>query len=312
MSSAQFSNYFQPDYDPENVKSASKGKNSICVLAVGSNEPKQNEGVGGKVTRVVLENYMRRPSLKDDALMKLTEFAHNAICIEQTPNFHVSSSLAVLMTQGDHFRWLCAGDVHIFHFVNGQLMNSNKGLSPELGGSESKDCPPESLAETAFGQGENSFLLCSGSLLRYLKIGEIENALSLSDTAEDWLQSLKDLYEDRCEGESLSIMTVFVPSPKKRPPKAGLIAVIAVILVIALFFAFGAVRRRNERPDPSQMYSQQGPGHPPAQPTEPPEPTEPMSPNFGSGQPNVKPTKPPQPTPPPAPEAPQDDALVGT
>ncbi len=310
MSTAQFSNYIRPDYDPESIRFAGKGKNSVYALALTSNEPRSRESVAGKITKVIIDSYLRRPALKDEALMKMTEFAHNAICVEQTPKFPVGGSLAVLMTQGNRFRWLCAGDVRIFHLVNGQIINSNKGTSPELGSSNAKDMPPEGLPEQVFSQNENSFLLCSGSFTRYVTPGDIEETLSLSETAEDWMRALKDLYEDRCNGEPFSIMTVFIPSPKKRPSKTVvLVTAVLIILAAAVFFTFGAIRRRNSRPDPSQA----GPGQPgtesaqPVKPTPPPEPTEPPEPSEpmpGYGQPGVKPTKPPKPTPPPEPTPP--------
>ncbi len=334
MSTAQFSNYYSPDYEPDSIRSATKGKNSVYAMAVASNEPRNQEGIAGKVSGIVFDSYLRRPSLRDEALMKMTEFAHNAVCAVQTPNYPVECSLAVLMTQGNHFRWLCAGDVRIFHLVNGQIVNSNKGVSPGLGGHESRDQPPESLEEQTFGKDENSFLLCSGSFTRYVSKNEIEETLAASETADDWMQALKNLYEDRCNGEPFSIMTVFIPLPKKRPAKAFVIAAVAVLLIAALFFGLGAFRRKNMRPEPSQagpgqpgisdtqpgqpeQTGQPGetgqptqpapPSQPPSQPTPPPEPTEPPEPSApmpGFGQPGIKPSKPPKPTPPPEPTPP--------
>jgi len=320
MDTARFSNFVRPDFDPQNIKDASKGKNAIGVLAVGCNEPKDGEGVGGKVTKILVENYLRRPSLKEEALKKLTEFAHDAVCVQQAPNYPVECALGALMIQDNRFRWICTGDVRIFHFVNGQVMETNTGTSPRLGagpqpvGSSasaasqpaSASSPttqgralPEVLPSTEFRKGENSFLLCSGSFAHAVSEREIESALSAAETAEDWLRSLKNLYEDRSSEEPFALMTIFMPEKRERMSKKALIAIIvALVLLIAGFFVFGALRRRQEGPGgPGQQPPMQQ-GAPGVEPTEPPAPPE------GAGEPGEKPTKPPKPTEPPAPEAP--------
>ena len=304
MDTARYSNFVTASSDPDNVKGASKGKNGIYVLASGRNEPNGQESVGGKVTRVMIENYMRRPSLKEEALKKMTEFAHDAVCIQQSPAYQVECDLGILLLHGDSFRWMCAGDVRVFHFVNGQIVHASGTASVPLGRGGEKTLP-DLLQETRFEKGENSFLLCSGSLLAYLKEAELENLLAMSENAEEWLRAIRDLYEDRCQGEPYALMTLFMPEKRKRMPKktAVIIAVAAVVLLVGAFFALGALRRRNGGPG--------GPGGPGGQ--RPPlpqggpgmEPTEPPAPPEGMGAPGEKPTAPPKPTEPPAPEGPE-------
>ena len=294
MDTARYSSFLTPGVDPEHVKFEAKGQNAIGVLAIGHNEPKGQEGVGAKVTRVMLENYVRRPSLREEALQKLTEFAHDAICVQQAPNYQVECDIAALMIQGNQFRWICTGDVRIYHFVNGQVMETNEGTKPPLG-SGKEQIMPEVLPPTEFRKGENSFLICSGSLARVVKEHEIENALSVANSAEDWMRALKDLYEDRCGDEPVALMAVFMPERRKRMPKKAIIAIIiVVVLLVGGFFAMGALRRRQEGPggpgqQPPGQQQQAGPGM---------EPTEPPAPEGGAAG-GEKPTKPPQPTQPP-------------
>ena len=310
MDTARFSNFIAPDSDPKEVRYDGKGKNSVGIIALGFNEPKGQEALGGKVTRVVLENYLRRPSLKEEALKKLTEFAHDATCVQQAPGYQAECAMGLLLTQGNQFRWVVTGDVRIFHFVNGQIMETNRGTSPRLGSGKTREMP-EVLAETGFRQGENSFLLCSGSFTRYVSDQEIENALSLSDNAEEWLRTLREMYESRCEDEPYALMTVFMPEKRRRLPKKAVIAIIVALVVLAVgaFFALGAARRRDQR----------GPGGPGNEPTRPPmeqggpgmEPTRPPRPERppqgqGEGEPGEEPTEPPKPTEPPQPEKPAD------
>ena len=300
MEAARYANWITPDYDPDSIRSDAKGQNSASVLTIGYNEPKGQESLGGAVTKLLLEHYMRRPSLKEEALKKLTEFAHDAIAVKQSPGYPVECAIAALFTQGDKFRWLGMGDVRMYHFVNGQIMEASKGDKPAMGAGREKTVP-DVIEETSFGRGDNSFLLCSGSLARTLRESELENTLATADSAEDWLKSLKELYEDRNSEDPVSIMTLFVPERKKRMSKKVLIAIIVVVvLVVGGFFVMGAIRRRNEGPG-----GPGGPGQPPQQQGMPGvEPTQPPAPPEGGGQPGVQPTQPAPPTQPPAPEAP--------
>ena len=305
MDTARYSNYLSPDYDPPGIRSESKGKNGVGILAIGYNEPKGQESLGGKVTRVVIEHYMRRPTLKEEGLQKITEFAHDAICVQQAPGYQAECALGILMTQGDQFRWIVAGDVRIMHFLNGQLMTENKGNAPRLGSGKTKEMP-EVLEATSLQKGENSFLICSESFVQYVREAEIENALSMAENAEEWLRILKDLYEDRCrDGEPFALMTVFMPQKRKWLSRKAVIAIIiaAVVLCAGIFVAMGAMRRKNG-PGPGQRPPQMEQGGPGMEPTQPPEPEAPPE-GQGGGAPGEQPTRPPKPTQPPAPEQPE-------
>lgn len=267
---ARYSNIYESSFDPGHVKSAEKGKNCICVIADAKNEPREGDPTGSKVTRIMIENFLRRPSLRDEALEHILEFANSGVMIKQTPAYRVECSTAALMVHKDAFRWMRMGDVCLYHFVDGQLVNSaEEPSSPALGAGQQTKM--DALPETQLGQGENSFLLCSASFAKYVKTTEMENALSAADSAEQWLKMLKDLYEDRSQGEPYSIMTVFVPSKRRRlMKKPVVIIIVVVVLLAAIFFGMGAIRRRNG-PGP-----QGGPGGPdgaPVPPTQPPEPT---------------------------------------
>ena len=303
MDTARFSSFISPDYDPQGIKSESKGKNAVSVFAIGHNEPKGQESLGGKVARVVIEHYLRRPTLREEGLQKITEFAHDVICARQAPGYQAECDLGILMNQGDQFRWIVAGDVRIMHFLNGQLMAENNGEAARLGDGRTKE-KPEVLEATDLGKGENSFLICSGSFVRYVREQEIEDALSAAENAEEWLRLLKERYEDKCgDGEPFALMTIFMPQKRKRLSRKAVIAIIvaAVVLCAGVFFALGAARRRNG-PGPEQRppMQQGGPGMEPTQPPEPQAPPE----GQGGGRPGEQPTRPPKPTQPPAPEDP--------
>lgn len=316
MEIAKYSSFVPSDAEHQNIQCVTKGKNSIAVLAVGYNEPKGQETLATKVTRVLVEHYMRRPSLKEEALQKITEFAHDAICVQQAPGYQAECAMGVLMAQGDQFRWITTGDTRIFHFVNGQVMESNSGTSPRLGNGREKEMP-EVLPATEFKKGENSFLLCSASFTKYVREDEIENALSLSESPEEWLRTLRNLYEDRSQGEPYALLTVFMPEKRKRLSKKAVIAIIValVVLVVGGFLALGAMRRKNGPQGPGgpgteptrPPMEQSGPG---AEPTRPPKPERPPEGQEGQ-EPGEEPTQPPQPTQPPEPDAPEQPQEPG-
>ena len=309
MECARYSNYFNPGFDPDNVRCETKGSNSIAVMALTYNEPKGREGLGRKVTEVVLQHYMRRPSLKEVGLQKMTEFAHDAVCVEQSPGYAAECDLAVLMTQGNKFRWVCTGGARIFYFLNGQIMESSSGRTPRLGNGREKEMP-DVLQETEFTKGENSFLICSDTFCKYVSEAEMENALAASENAEEWLKALKNLYEDRCTDEPFALMTIFMPQKRKRLPKKAVIAIIIALVVLAVgaFFALGAARRKNGPKPGEDGRPPQSQGEP-SQPTHPPEPERPERPDRPpqgqEGQEGERPTEPPKPTQPPQPEKPK-------
>ena len=257
--SARYSSFPDTGTDPGHVKIAEKGKNCVCVLADGAGELKGNEQVGSKVTRVVIENYLRRPSLKDEAMEKILEFASSGVLVRQTPGSRVECNAAMLFVSGGSFRWVRAGAVYLMHFVDGQLLHAaGRSESAPLGAMGAEKA--EMLSSTDLGQGENSFLLCSASLVKYVTTEEIESALSMADTPADWLNTLRSLFESRSAGETLSLMTIFAPSRRKRRMKKPVvIGLIVVILAAAIFFGMGALRRR-------------GPGGPGGSPGNPPQP----------------------------------------
>lgn len=334
MDIARYSNFISPDFDPENIKGQSKGSNSIAIMALAYNEPKSQESLGKKVADVVVEHFVRRPTLKDEGLQKITEFAHDAICVQQAPGYAAECDLAIVMTQGSKFRWINAGGTRVYYFLNGQIMEKNEGKTPRLGNGSEKEMP-EGLAETEFQKGENSFLICSESFANVVSEADMENTLASSDNAEDWVKALKSLYEDRA-GEPFALMAIFMPQKRKRLSKKAWIAIIvAAVLVIGaiVFFALGAGRRRQpggpgEGPGQPGM-EQQGPGQKPTRPpkgegvegVEPTEPPAPGQPGMEGGPegPGQKPTRPPkdenaeegvEPTEPPAPG--QDGSAVIT
>ena len=268
---SRYSSYLESSFDPGHVKSVEKGKNCICVLADGRNESRDSEPIGSKVTRIIVENYIRKPSLRDEALDKISEFANSGVLIKQTPTYHVECSIGMLMVQKDKFRWLRCGDVNLYHFVDGQLVLSTvDGNSTPLG--TVGDLRMDTIDATELGKGENSFLICSTSFAEHIRTTEMENALSAADSADQWLRMLKDLYEDRANGEAYSIMTIFVPSKRRRLMKKPVMIALIVILIAAIvFFGLGALRRSKEQ---RPMGGPGGPGAP-QEPTQPPEPSHP-------------------------------------
>lgn len=272
---ARYSSLYESSFDPGHVKSAERGKNFVCVLADGINEPRGKVSVGSKVTRIIIENYLRRPSLRDEAISKILEFADNGVMITQTPAYRVQCATAALMISKNCFRWIQTGQVSLFHFVDGQVVHaSDMDAHPPIGAGETTG--DVASAVYTLGEGENSFLVCSDSFAKYVHPGEMEKALSAADSAEQWLAMMKGLYEDRSQGEPYSIMTVFVPSKRRRFMKKGIvIALVALLLVAAVFFGLGAMRRGQGGPGPGPGMG--GPQDGPNAPTHPPEPTRPVS-----------------------------------
>lgn len=275
---ARFSNQKGPTFDPLNILFMNKGQNGVLVLSEGVDEPKEGFDCATKTDRIVLESYLRRPSLVDEAMEKICEFANDGILAMQTPYNKLRCATVALLIQKGKYRWLLAGDTHAYHFIDGQVVQSSSASQTAYFG-DGVRVHPQIGAVSSFKKGENSFLICSDSFAKYITDEDMERTLSQANSVDQWLRMMKDLYEDRCQnGELFSAATLFVPNRKERPTKkkTAIIIAVVVILLLTAFFGLGALKKMRERVPmpPGVPFGDFAPGMPtpPAPPTMPPPP----------------------------------------
>ena len=257
-----------------------KGKNGCVVLAESENESKGHGSASSKVTKILLENFLRRPSLNDEAMSHLANFANDGIFAMQSPQYRTSCSAGALFFHKDSYRYLGFGTVRAYHFVDGQIIHAYPETPVEsLGSRQHIDSISQPAAK--FGKGENSFLLCSANFASAITPDELEESLAEATTAEHWVTLLRNLFESR-SSEEYALTVMFMPKKKERPSKVKTVIIILVILALLVggFLGMGALRR-GKGPGPEGegmpgMPGMPGPGGPgmPGMPTEPPAVTE--------------------------------------
>ena len=225
-----------------------KGSHSLLVLAECENDPKGDRPTADKVTKILVENYLRRPSIKTEGLQQLVAFANDGVLTVQSPQARVACSLAAIFIQKDAFRIVACGNARVYHFVNKQLVSVFPDRpSPRLG--EDMRVTPQLSDIQSFSKGENAFLICTAPFASAVSIDQMEEALTVAGAGDSnrWLGALEEIYEDAGPADGLcTAAAMILPEKKKRLGGRKLIILIAVLLVIAagVFFGMGAMRRQ--------------------------------------------------------------------
>ena len=261
----------------QNAQSQMHGRKGVCCLAVAQNVPKdQQERISAKPPKILIESFLRRPSLKDEAMNGIASLIQDGIMVEQTANYRVEASLGAMMFIGDRYRVARAGDIVVLHFVDGMLLNPEELDAPADRppfGTEDYECMEVSeLAE--FGNGENTFLFCTRSFAAVMTEELLEDTLQRSVYTVDekhgvvsydctrWLKMLRDIFEESNSGMEYAVMANSIPPKKKRPgsKKVVIWVIVAVVAVIVAFLLLGALRRG---PGSAQSGPPGGPGQTP-------------------------------------------------
>ena len=269
------------DGELRNAMSQAHGRRGVCCLSTARNMPKENlEKTSAKPTKIVIESFMRRPSLNDEAMSGIMGLANDGILVEQSANYRTEADLGAMFFIGDQFRIARAGDIVILHFVNGMLLNPEElrapGDRPSIGSLDYSSPETEEISD--FGHGENTFLFCTRSFAEVMTEELLEDTLQRSILTVDekhgittcdctrWLKMLREIYEEAHTGKEYTAMAASIPPKKKRPGSRKTIIwiVVLIILAVLVFFALGALRRGPGGPGGPQG----GPGQTPPDVTE--------------------------------------------
>jgi len=255
-----------------NALFGSRGRNLVLVMARAENEPKGEDTAASKVCKVLFENFLRRASLKDEAIEHLNAFMNDSILSMQSPQYKVVCSSSALIVCGERFRFFAHGSIKAYHFINGQVVDAFPAQpTPKLG--EGLSSAVTASPEIAFTRGEHSFLLAGEDVARLISDEELEQTLARATSAAHWIDLVQSLFQQRCkEGDRFNACTLLMPSKKERPSmkKTVVIALAVLVALLLAFFGMGALRR-SSGPQPEaggnnalQMQAPQPPQQPPA------------------------------------------------
>ena len=297
---AKLSNHAENFSNPKNSVFEMKGQKGLCCLVEGQNLPKEdNERTVAKITKILVESYMKRPSLTKEAMDAIFELCNNGMMVNQSPQYPAAAYVGAVFFLKDKFVCAVMGDVVIFHFVDGILTNvftQDDGESRFLG--NPRYVGPKVSDVQSFPKGDNTFLICSGKFASSFSEQDIEYSLSRAThttvkgkknitevKCESWLRNLWDNIDNMNDDEEYSAIALNLPAKKKSKK----LIIIIIAIAAALLIAFGVLtmtRMRQRPPQPQDGmggpdgFSQVGPngetapappqGEPPAPPTRPP------------------------------------------
>lgn len=302
IKSAKISNHARDFFNPENSMVEIKGQRGVICLANGINVPKaEGQSMPSKVTRILIESFMKRPSLGTEAMDAIFKLSNNGVLVTQSPQYPSFASASGVFVLKNKFVFATAGDNVIFHFVDGMIKTVFSGGEDSVSLGNTRFASPKVSEQMTFSRGTNTFLICSRKFAESFSEQTLEEALARATRTtqngkaqvtevdcDRWLKELWDMIKNLDDREEYSAVAASFPE-KKKPKKGLIIGIIigAVILIgVAAFFIMGTIRRSN------------------AQPPEPPKQESMTEPLYAPGEWNATPPTGPRGETAPVPEAP--------
>lgn len=150
----------------------------------------------GRVTRTLIDNFMRRPSVEDRAINALATIANNDLSMLSTSAEHQPMcDAAFVMVDRRRVRFLISGTSVAYHFEGGLLAHRSLPGEADVLGSGPRYAP---RLEEPFDlrQVDNAFLTASPAFARCVTDEQVGSALRESKTPEEWMERLRALAGD--------------------------------------------------------------------------------------------------------------------
>lgn len=222
----------------DNVRSENRGSYNVWTVTNSINEPKGSRKISSKISQVLVQSFLKRPSFKEVAFENISKLANDAVMSSQTPNFRVQCEMLMLILKGKQVKWVRNGNVKLYHFADGEFIS---GTDPEpsapLG--EELGLEPEIYETEVLDKRDHYFVALAGDCDDTLSVKNVEHCLGKAETAQELMSDLLHLHSANGGGENISVFTLHLP-PKKK--KLIWLLLIPVILII-LFFVVGALGR---------------------------------------------------------------------
>ncbi|MBQ6324644.1 MAG: hypothetical protein IJI26_01085 [Clostridia bacterium] len=172
-----------------------------------------------RVTRSVIDNYMKRPSLADRAIGTIATMANNDLMMMQggTEAAQMFDAAFAFIDQG-RVRFFISGGSAAYHFEDGKLLHRSDPSEASLIGSGVRYTP---RLEPAFemGKGKTVILTASRCLAATVSDEALEESLKGAETPEDWMERLKALVG---QDKQFCAIAAFLPTEKPSMLKAML------------------------------------------------------------------------------------------
>jgi len=172
-----------------------------------------------RVTRSIIDNYMKRPSLVDQAISTIATMANNDLMMMKGGNeaTQMFDAAFAFIDQG-RVRFLISGGSAAYHFEDGRLLHRSDPGEASLIGSGVRYTP---RLEPPFemGKGKTVILTASRCLATTVSDEALEESLKGAETPEDWMERLKALVG---KDKQFCAIAAFLPTEKPSMLKAML------------------------------------------------------------------------------------------
>jgi len=195
---------------------------------------------GGKIAsvtaaEVILKHWENHSILTEMPMNNAAECADQAVKQQQSlRGGEMKTTIVVLETEGEQARWMHVGDSRLYHFRKGMLQSQTMDHSVsqmavlmgqiEQGGirfhadrnrvfralgSENAKADISPLQKMEAG---DAFLICTDGFWEYVYENEMEQALRMAETPEEWLEDMKGILTARApkDNDNFTAVTVFV------------------------------------------------------------------------------------------------------
>lgn len=196
--------------DSWGVRSVLRGPVGIFVTATEAGTDEDCEATG-RVTKVLIDHYTRRPSLEDKALVYIARQCSNALFLPGNNRAVCCCDLGAVLLMDGSIRYFLSGNARIWHFFDGKLDHSiNAAPHPLLG--ERFSYTPELLPPFSLPEGNNAFLIASPRLCSLITDEALEESLYDAATAKEWIGNI---VKHTGQGAQFCMTAVFLPPAKK-------------------------------------------------------------------------------------------------
>ncbi|MGN0675272.1 MAG: hypothetical protein ACI4KG_05940 [Oscillospiraceae bacterium] len=213
MKKADFARYFinkpcNDNYAGSDMCFFSGRRGSSAVFAAAHPTSDSRSGIAcEKILRVMADSFLGRPSLCDEAMNTLSDFANKSVFALQEPYKTFMADSGVLFIRKGKARCVLSGNSRVYFISDGKASAVCEAKDYLLFGKKSRfkeDIPPEfSLSGRV-----NAFAIICGTGNADLELQQLESSFDGASSADEWAERLSRL----CSGnDRLSIMTVILP-----------------------------------------------------------------------------------------------------
>lgn len=189
------------------IFSARKGKAGVCILV----DDNGNLNTDERVAEIGAKSFLRRPSMKAQAIRMICSFMNNIVLSTRRPTMDYTYHACALFVFKNKAVWWGSGDVNAVLICDGEPVFVSKPQTyPFLGFSPAY--APKELEEIELKKGEYALFMSAGKAPDNEQIQTICALLKKSQTPQEWLEAVRMEYEDSFS----SALSVFLHSPKTK------------------------------------------------------------------------------------------------